>query len=163
MICSSCGAQNARVYRRMIDGRERELTLCPSCFEKLYPEKEPDLLSSFMGRTGGSGKVCPSCGTSFEEYRLTGLLGCAECYNAFREELLPAIRYVQGGRIRHKGKAPSGIAEEKYDAVRDLVREQESLRARLREAVRTGDRESEKSLRASLDAVNRKLYGGEDV
>ena len=40
-------------------------------------------------------KTCPRCGMKLGEFRKTGLLGCAGCYCAFREEILPTVRRVQ--------------------------------------------------------------------
>lgn len=48
---------------------------------------------------------CPRCGMTLEEFRRTGLLGCANCYPYFREELAPVLRRVQG-RTVHTGKIP---------------------------------------------------------
>ena len=162
MRCNVCGSDSAKVYKRTAEGREVTLTVCPSCYRKLYPDEgSEDFFASFIGRTQGS-KVCEGCGTTLEEFRHTGLLGCADCYKAFREELLPTIRYVQG-KLHHAGKAPSGAAEKNYDLVRDLVKEQESLRAAIREAEANGDTVQASELKARLGLVNRKLYGGEET
>lgn len=162
MDCTICGSKFAKEYIRKTEGREVTLTLCEGCYAKLYSKQESeDFFAAFVGRTGGKqGKSCPVCGLTLADFRATGLLGCADCYNAFREELLPTIRYVQG-KLRHEGKAPSGDADEKYDLVRDLVRSQESLRARIEEAEHDGDELELVRLKAELARVNRKLYNGE--
>lgn len=49
---------------------------------------------------------CPRCGTTFQEYRRTTLLGCPVCYRYFRELLLPSIRKFQF-RLQHEGKFPA--------------------------------------------------------
>lgn len=51
-------------------------------------------------------KICPNCGASLEDFRRTGLLGCAQCYGVFREEVRSAIKKVQGGS-HHTGNAPA--------------------------------------------------------
>lgn len=163
MQCSVCGSNSAKTYERKTEGKEVSLTLCEDCYKKLYPAQEAgDFFASFVGRTGGKSKVkaCPVCGYTLADFRHTGLLGCADCYEAFREELLPTIRYVQG-KLQHAGKAPSGDADEKYDLVRDLVRTQESLKVRILEAEHDGDELELVRLERELDEVNRKLYGGE--
>ncbi len=162
MVCTNCGSNFAKQYRRTQEGRELVLTLCESCYKKLYSEPAAeDFFASFVGRTEGKqGKSCPVCGLTLADFRRTGLLGCADCYNAFRGELLPTIRYVQG-KLRHEGKAPSGEADERYDLVRDLVRTQESLRARISEAEHDGDELELERLKTELARVNRKLYGEE--
>lgn len=39
---------------------------------------------------------CPGCGVSLQQLRQTSLLGCAECYRHFREDLLATIQRMQG-------------------------------------------------------------------
>ncbi len=163
MICTVCGSDRAKNFVRKMDGREVTLTLCPNCYARLYPEQESaDLFTSFVGHapTGAADKACKVCGTTLADFRRTGLLGCAACYEAFREELLPTIRYVQG-KLMHEGKSPSGAAERNFDNVMDLARAQEELRAEIGRAERARDDEEVKRLKARLAAVNRKLYGGE--
>lgn len=162
MLCASCGRNGAKLYKRNVDGKEISLTLCAACYEKLYPEREEesDFFASFVGKGGADARACPVCGTTLEDFRHTGLLGCAFCYTAFREELLPAVRYAQG-KVRHEGKAPSGEADEKYDLIRALVHEQERLKLRIRSAEEQGDAGLTKQLKTQLAALNRRLYGGE--
>ena len=161
MLCTMCGSHFAKQYQRKAEGREITLTLCDDCYNKLYPAEEGgDFFASFVGRTSGRGKSCPVCGLTLADFRRSGLLGCADCYNAFRDELLPTIRYVQG-KLQHEGKAPSAEADEKYDTVRELVRMQETLRIRIEEAEHDGDELELVHLREELARVNRKLYGGE--
>ncbi len=164
MICTICGSKFAKEYRHKQEGREIVLTLCESCYADLYSGQESeDFFASFVGRTGGKqSRACPVCGLTLADFRRTGLLGCADCYSAFRRELLPTIRYVQG-KLRHEGKAPSGEADERYDLVRDLVRAQETLRVRIDEAEKGGDEAELARLKAELGRVNKKLYGEEDV
>ena len=163
MVCTVCGTEGAKTFFRKVNGREVTLTLCPNCYARLYPAQESeDLFTAFVGNTqrGASDKACRVCGTTLADFRRTGLLGCADCYTAFREELLPTLRFVQG-RLRHEGKSPSADAEKHYDEVLDLVREQEDLKERIKEAEHVRDGAEVNRLRGLLDEVNRKLYGGE--
>lgn len=157
MLCINCGRDCAKQFTKKIDGREVKLTLCPDCYARLYPEQDEGFFTSFVGRTESRKKTCPVCGTALDDYRRTGLLGCAHCYAAFREELLPTIRYIQG-KTSHGGKAPSGAADETYDLVRDLVREREVLKGQIDEAEKRKDESALRGLRARLAEINRKLY-----
>lgn len=69
-------------------------------------------------------KVCSVCGTTIEDFRRTGLLGCTNCYRVFREEILPAVRNMQGA-LQHEGK--------KID---QLYLERERLKSNLEKALR---------------------------
>lgn len=95
--------------------------------------------------------VCPRCGTTIEEFRRTSLLGCAECYNCFREEIFGMIRMTQG-KTRHVGKSPAE-AEEKHS----LVLEQELLKENIERALKEKNFEEAETLRKRLLACNRAL------
>lgn len=138
MYCNCCGKEITET--RYFDG-ERTV-LCPDC-----------------ARLQDGGK-CPSCGTRIDDFRRTGLVGCARCYTAFREELIPTIRYVQGN-LRHEGKVPSREAEEKYSVMRELVSAQERLKGEIEEAMRAGRYADARRLQEELISVNQRLYGGE--
>ncbi len=159
-ICSNCGKNAAKEYVKKTDGKELKLYLCPSCYEALYPDAgEDDFFTSFLGNVGAK-RSCPACGTTLDGFRSTGLLGCAYCYTAFREELMPTVKYIQG-KLHHEGKAPDTGAEERYDTVRALVREQEETKKNLERAMQEHDYASADRYRELLKEVNRKLYGGE--
>ena len=53
---------------------------------------------------------CSACGLSYEEFKERYRLGCAQCFDAFREQLQPLLRKVQGAEA-HTGKHPTGVAE----------------------------------------------------
>jgi protein arginine kinase activator len=50
-------------------------------------------------------KVCPVCGRRLSEFYNTSMLGCPKCYDAFRSEIIVALRKIQGKDF-HVGKAP---------------------------------------------------------
>lgn len=161
MLCACCKKNPAGLYTRKVDGKELPLHLCAACYEKLYPEREEegDFFASFVGGEEREAR-CPVCGTTLEDFRHTGLLGCAYCYTQFREELLPTVHYAQG-KLHHEGKSPSGRADEQYDLIRELVHEQERLRELIKAAEAEGDDFVARKLKGRLAEINRKLYGGE--
>ena len=165
MVCTVCGTDGAKIFFRKVNGREVSLTLCPNCYARLYPAQESeDLFTAFVGNTqrGASDKACRVCGTTLADFRRTGLLGCADCYTAFREELFPIIYRLQGS-LKHCGVVPAETAAEKYDDVRRLAYEQEELLQQITAAKGAGDRLREAELRRKLAVLNRKLYGGDTV
>ena len=114
MLCENCGKNPAQKFIRKTGGREIVVELCPACYRTLYPEKENDFFPAFLGSGVSAEKACPACGTTMAEFRRTGLLGCAYCYSAFREELLETVRNMHNmqGEVRHTGKRPEASAEE---------------------------------------------------
>ena len=51
------------------------------------------------------GDPCPACGMRPDDYKRTGRLGCASCYEAFSRQLAPIIRDMHPG-VSHAGKVP---------------------------------------------------------
>lgn len=160
MLCTNCGENPARLYVKKTADGETDLWLCPDCYSALYCGSEDDLLASMLKEDGGK-KTCPNCGTTLDDFRRTNLLGCAYCYTAFRTELTPTIRAIQG-KLHHVGKVPAEIDAEKYDTLRRLVYEQEAVREQLQEAERTGDNERARHLRLRLEELGRRISGGEE-
>ncbi len=118
-VCEECGKNPANVHvRRMVSGEETVQRLCVGCAQNqgLEPtttqSHTPDSLAALI-RNLGDGEdgatACPSCGIRLEQFRETGRLGCATCYETFRAQLEPLLRRVQG-TVRHVGKTP--VAED---------------------------------------------------
>jgi protein arginine kinase activator len=49
---------------------------------------------------------CPTCGHTVEEIVITGKLGCGNCYDFYKKELMPLIEKCQSGATKHMGKSP---------------------------------------------------------
>ncbi len=166
MVCSRCGKSSAGKFHTVENGRGETRVLCSACYELLYGDKvEKEFFDSLFGKTGElpveTGATCPSCGTTMEDFRKSGLLGCAKCYEALRAELTPAIRRIQG-RVQHAGRAPVGDAGNKFSRIRALVDEREDLKEEMERAMRAGDYALANRLKERLIAINRTLYQGED-
>ncbi|HYE63640.1 MAG TPA: UvrB/UvrC motif-containing protein [Phycisphaerales bacterium] len=54
----------------------------------------------------GRAHVCPTCKTTFNEFRQHGLLGCPDCYRVFEAQLGPLLERAHDGGIKHAGKLP---------------------------------------------------------
>lgn len=140
MQCTNCG-KPAKQSTVEIGGKKTAVCLCSDCLRRLYrTEKAPE-----------DEKSCSACGTTLADFRRTGLLGCAECYRVFREELLSAVRSVQGG-LRHEGKEPVVAAREDYTAV--FVRE--GIKTELERALRDGKYDEAKQLSEELRELKKK-------
>lgn len=102
--------------------------------------------------------VCPNCGKTIEEFRKSGLLGCAKCYEVFRSEVLSAVKKIQG-RTRHTGRSPAPDAEKNYV----LVIEQDMLYESLAQALREGRYADADRMQERLKEIGKKLHPKEDV
>ena len=163
MLCSNCKKRNATFhYKEIINGNVKETFLCPECAKNLgYSEGFNDsfdlgsMLNEFLGigmspQYTDSVQVCPQCGTDFETFRTTGLIGCEKCYEKFDKRIESMLSSIQSGTT-HKGKTASKednakrekeekilklkadlkqkIAEEKYEEaakIRDEIKELEA-------------------------------------
>ena len=71
-------------------------------------------------------KICKSCNHRLSEYYQTGMLGCPDCYRAFRAEIESTLSNFQGGRF-HVGKIPtvSNSERELLQTYHDLIKQKE--------------------------------------
>ena len=97
---------------------------------------------------GGNTQKCPACGFGQTDFKKTGRLGCATCYETFAEGLAPLLKGMHKG-VAHVGKVPgrfaismeresllkglhedlrAAVSEENYESaarIRDRIRESE--------------------------------------
>ncbi len=129
MKCDQCG-QEATVHElRVVNGKKVERHLCESCARTqgiaVQPALSvPELLEKYIqqaaassakpaqsgaGGSAGRASVCPTCGTTYMEFRQSGLLGCPDCYRAFEAQLGPLLERVHEGGAHHVGKVPKRL------------------------------------------------------
>ncbi len=158
MICQHCKKNTATLnYVEIINGKKFESHLCEYCYAELYGDlaskANNDLWAGLFGDGPERVKKCPVCGTTYSDYERTGLLGCASCYDVFKEDLLPSIRRIQG-KVTHVGK--TGENNDEFGLHRKLKILQEELEKALREKrYLDADR-----LNKQIKEINVKLYGG---
>ena len=120
MLCEKCLKRPATVHmQKYINGQVTEIHLCQECavqpdapfsFEQ-FLQGLLDMFSGMQQQENVSQQKpetayrCPVCGLSFEDFKRTGKLGCAECYQTFRREMDPILKNIQGSN-RHEGKYP---------------------------------------------------------
>ncbi len=158
MLCQHCKKQQATVnYVEIINGNRFESHLCAKCNAELYGELNTKsngaLWAELFGSSVSKEKVCPVCGMRYSEYECSGLLGCASCYDMFKEELLPAISKIQG-KVTHVGK--SGENKDELGLHRRLKALQEQVETAMREKkFKKAD-----ELNKKIDEIKKILYGG---
>lgn len=158
MLCQHCKKNAATVSCvEIINGKKFESHLCPGCYAALYGELNSkangDIWAGLFGSAIEERKVCPVCGTSYADYERTGLLGCASCYDVFKEELIPSIQRIQG-KVMHVGKV--GANNDDLGLHRRLKTLQEQLEVALREKRYT----DAGRLNKRINEINKTLYGG---
>lgn len=146
MLCQHCKKNEATtVVKTMINGKYAEYRLCPECahemgYDSMFTDFSADfggLLSSFFSNAlpAISGAThCDTCGSTLNDIKRTGKVGCADCYDTFFSELMPTIRNVHGN-TEHKGKHPVieyTVNEEKPDEKSDQLTQ---LKDELKQAI----------------------------
>lgn len=162
MLCQNCNKNEANMHmKRIINGRAAEVHLCSDCARSLgYGEAFSGMGFSFADFFGDfllknesltSAVRCGGCGKTFEDIATDGKMGCAECYNAFYEKLLPSLTRVHG-KTSHMGKRPLNAGGSEISDIEDL-------KTRLEKAVMNQDFETAAKLRDEIKALLAK--GGE--
>lgn len=158
MVCDVCKEGDAVVQLTEIEGTGvRLLHLCERCaaergVETAAASPKPqiaDFLQSVhqqMQAAQGDAARCAFCSSTFRDFRSTGRLGCAHCYDAFEKSMRDLLRRVHGN-ARHIGRGyepPStntlpdgGTANELKDRLRRAIdSEQFELAADIRDRLR---------------------------
>ena len=158
MMCQKCGKKQATVHTvTIVNGVRDEKYLCSEC----AGEKELSMNLSFPTmndffsdlfepeRALVKALTCESCGTSFDDFSSTGLLGCPECYESFRSRLAPIIKKTQGGNAANKPETDG------KEAVSKEKSELKELKRRLKAEIKNENYEEAAKLRDEI----RKLEG----
>lgn len=171
MKCHICGEREATVhYIEIIEGQKTSQWLCHECADRegITPGEDATAahgaLDAFLGEMlksgpqerargrGADGPTCPACGYEYRRLQETGMLGCPDCYAAFRSQLLPMLRRYHGD-VSHVGKLPRAhgpraalrreIAQLKALLEQAVSQESYEEAARLRDAIRQQERLTE--------------------
>ena len=125
MLCEKCRIREANIkYTEIINGMKKEHNLCSQCAKEMdfgpysailegeFPLSM--LLSSLLGLSDSDAAtrqqkteevVCPTCGTTYEEFIKNSRFGCADCYHVFDLLIGEKIKKLQDN-ASHTGKQP---------------------------------------------------------
>ena len=135
MKCDLCNKPAVVHEVTVRSGIKKEVHLCETHAREagiVMPGQQPinQLLTQFVISQAGkpartATKACSGCGLSFAQFRQTGRVGCAECYQSFEVELSPLIERAQNGGTHHTGKAPrrAGTSVDRQLLIQRLVKE----------------------------------------
>jgi protein arginine kinase activator len=158
MVCDVCKEGDAVVQLTQIEGTGvRLLHLCERCAAERGVETSSstakpqitDFLQSVhqaMQATQGDAARCAFCSATFRDFRSTGRLGCAHCYDAFEKSMRDLLRRVHGSS-QHVGRRyeppataelpDGGTANELRDRLKRAIEaEQFELAADIRDRLR---------------------------
>lgn len=117
-LCTQCQQREAVIRLTQVqDDQVVTLRLCERCAAERGVETGVGLsetpLGGFLAALGNVGAavgpaaagdvaVCPGCGGTLEDFRTSGRLGCAACWDAFAGALGPLVRRLHGA-MHHAG------------------------------------------------------------
>ena len=175
MMCEECGVRPASIHLTTItQGMKTEKNLCPICMAKyhrlpgmdlngiagmlnnLILPREAEKNEDPLGREDAYPDImCPECGTTYEEFRKSGFVGCAHCYSEFREPMLRILQKVHGS-VHHTGKLPDA-----GKGGMSLKITLEGLKNRLSRAIEEEEYEQAAQIRDKIRSITRQMEGGE--
>ena len=171
MLCERCKKKEATFYyHENVNGTEKTYSLCRDCadelekngefktfgkdfapFENLFFHDPLENIGSLFAPAKtrqlaerGNAKKCPLCGMTLADFSRDGKAGCPTCYEAFADELEPAIGRIHG-RTSHNGRAPSKFREK--TELKNRIR---VLEAEQKEAIKTENYERAAEIRDEL-------------
>lgn len=169
MMCEDCGVRPAKFHlMTIINGDRVERNLCPTCMAK-HQKQIPGIdfsnlagiLTSILESRNAEEQarqdeefesyVCQQCGMTYPEFQKCGMLGCAECYQAFKTPLTSLLQRVHGN-TQHAGRVPGGVHS--GTSIRMNI---ERLRQRLQKAVADEEYEQAAKLRDAIRALTIQL------
>ena len=121
MLCDVCKSNQATVFlTQIVDGKMQKVNLCKPCAKEKGIDDPLNfgLADQFLGlgealeiEHGGATPKCPACGFSQADFKKTGRLGCALCYDTFAEGLDSLLKAMHKGTT-HVGKVPARLQRE---------------------------------------------------
>lgn len=162
MLCQNCNKRVAKIHFTKVVNDERiDTHLCEMCAQENmeFGYDNPFSINNFlmglldipMGYSINGSKIdhhdiykCNECGLAFEEFKHNGRLGCVQCYNTFKDNLVPIMKRLHGS-IHHSGKLPQRVG-----GVLKVKREIEKLKKQLTKAIKEEEFEKAAQLRDKI-------------
>lgn len=157
MLCQRCKKNEATKFSDgTLSGKNVGYALCESCYAEMFGSvnsASADIMAGLLSQPQRKRpRTCPVCGMSYSEFERTGLLGCAACYDVFKEELMPCISRIQG-KTQHVGKVGQNVGAQ------ELTRTLSRLQEELERAVREGKYAAAARINDKISQVRKQMAG----
>lgn len=165
MLCMICKKNEATVHlTQIIEGKITKVDLCERCAKEKGVEDAAGFALADLLMELGTGKQpaksqphdvgCPVCGCTQSEFRKSGRLGCAKCYEHFWDILEPALKAMHRG-TQHIGKIPKNVK-----IVENIQEKIQFLEQKLKEAVALENYEEAARLRDMIRQLKERAWIG---
>ena len=143
-LCADCAASRGISAPQVTSGKQNVAAVFQEVFEKKI-RNSPDFKN-----------LCPGCGTSLGDIKLTGKAGCPECYAVFSEEIKKSL-FEHGIKGNYTGTLPLRVKD-----FRNALTDRADLQAKLEQAVREENYEKAAVYRDFLRALEKtSVFDGE--
>jgi protein arginine kinase activator len=118
MVCQFCKSKEATVHvTEIADNKVKKVDACATCAkEKNYNDPAAFAIADHLLGLGAAQKMeeaseavgalsCDQCGYTQADFKKSGRLGCARCYDIFSDGLDSVLKTMHKD-IRHRGKVP---------------------------------------------------------
>ncbi len=118
MLCDNCKERDAVINLTQVEHDTKvTLHLCDQCAQQKGVETGTAVLKAPLGGfiqalgkgganalpTAADGLRCAACGSTLKDFRESGRLGCAQCYESFASHLRDLLRRLHGSS-QHVGE-----------------------------------------------------------
>lgn len=182
MTCDFCKSNEASIHLiKVTNNNVEKINLCMDCIKnysffstedfftdltkilskffeidiKISAKEDSDKL--FESVSVNDNKKCPFCNIDLNTIKSIGRVGCANCYNEFRDALNPIVKTIHGS-LEHKGKVPVKSSNDVK-----IEKEIRDLKYQLKEEVTVENFEVAAKLRDTIKKLQKKLYIGKNV
>lgn len=165
MKCQNCGKRDAVVdYTQVVDGNKLHLHLCDKCANEMkigidFMFDIDDVFSTFFNGISSVPTTqklniakCKNCGSTYKDFRDSGKLGCAECYEAFNVELDNVLKRLHGNNRHVEGEKKRLITKKQINP-EDKINE---LKEDLKECIKKEEYEKAAKLRDKIKELENK-------
>jgi len=182
MICDFCKSNEASIHLiKVINNNVEKINLCMDCVKNYSFFSTEDFFSDltkilskffeidikisnkddsdklFESVSVNDNKKCSFCNIDLNTIKSIGRVGCANCYNEFRDVLNPIVKTIHGS-LEHKGKVPVKSSNDVK-----IEKEIRDLKYQLKEEVTVENFEVAAKLRDTIKKLQKKLYIGKNV
>ena len=182
MICDFCKSNEASIHLiKVVNNNVEKINLCMDCVKNYSFFSTEDFFSDltkilskffeidikisnkddsdklFENVNVNDNKKCSFCNIDLNTIKSIGRVGCANCYNEFRDVLNPIVKTIHGS-LEHKGKVPVKSSNDVK-----IEKEIRDLKYQLKEEVTVENFEVAAKLRDTIKKLQKKLYIGKNV
>lgn len=162
MQCDFCDNKATVFLTQLVEGEMKKLCMCESCAEQkgvtdptgfsladvlLGGGTVEEATAEMVPAVQDGGLACPDCGFTYTKFQQVGRLGCSECYDVFRSEIMRRLKDMHKGTT-HVGRVPEGLLE-----AHQRQQRLEKLRERMEQAIASENYEEAAGLRDEIDEI----------